>query len=492
MKNNEIENIKKYLVSKKVLSTILDIFENKDLSIEDFIGIINTIAELIDFNNQCKYSELFKTLADKIVYIIELFNVEDNNISQANINSIIEDLKIIILKLINDIENKIRINVYFRGEDKYNILEKSLNKNIQIIDDIDIASNTDVEMYQINILIISEETINYKSVLKNYYDDIIFYDKTMNYIFNICENIYYNNYDYYYLLESLEKAKVKDVESIVVGNSYPLTGIDVNLLEHKAVSLALSSQDLYYSYKLAKLAISNNNSIKRCILGTGYYLVNHDLYKSKNQDAISRVKNVYYPILKDKHNSEQVDSIEILTIKKVLKEDVMDYIFNLDFLDKHFKNLIFRDNNGYFNINLPREKHNMLGNLRFSTISESDKFRLGEVRANQHNKLCKYTKTTDEYNCIFNEFIDFLIDNNVEPIIVVFPSTKYYSKFLNVEYKEEFYRITNAIKARQNIKIIDFSKQDIFLEEDFIDLDHMSRIGATKVTKKLNEILTNE
>lgn len=50
----------------------------------------------------------------------------------------------------------------------------------------------------------------------------------------------------------------------------------------------------------------------------------------------------------------------------------------------------------------------------------------------------------------------------------------------------------NEIKERQNIKIIDFSKQDIFLEEDFIDLDHMNRIGATKVTKKLNEILTNK
>lgn len=492
MKNNEIENIKKYLVSKKILSTILDIFENKDVIIEDFIEIINTIADLINLNSQCKYSELFKTLADKIVYIIELFNAEGNNISQANINNIIKDLKIIILKLINDIANKIRVNVYFRGEDKYNILENSLNKNIQIIDDIDTISNTDIGMYQINVLIISEETINYKSVLKNCYDDIILYDKTMNYIFNVCENIYYNNYDYYYLLESLEKAKIKDIESIVVGNSYPLTGIDVNLLEQKAVSLALSSQDLYYSYKLAKMAISNNDNIKRCILGTGYYLVNHDLSKSENQDSILRVKNVYYPILKDKHNSQQVDSIEILTIKKVLKNDVMDYIFNLDFLDKYFKNLIFRDNNGYFNINLPREKHNMLGDLKLSTISESDKFRLGELRANQHNKLCKYTKTTDEYNYVLNEFIDFLIDNDVEPIIVVFPSTKYYSKFLNIEYKKEFYRITDKIKERQNIKIIDFSKQDIFLEEDFIDLDHMSRIGAIKITKKLNEILTNK
>ncbi len=82
-----------------------------------------------------------------------------------------------------------------------------------------------------------------------YFDDIIYYDKLMNHMFNISEKIYYNNYDYNYLLKSLEKYKSEDIETLVVGNSYPLTGIDIKLLNSNSVSLALSSQDLYYSYK---------------------------------------------------------------------------------------------------------------------------------------------------------------------------------------------------------------------------------------------------
>ncbi|WP_147568541.1 hypothetical protein [[Clostridium] dakarense] len=429
-------------------------------------------------------------MADLIVSIIDEFNIQtiDQHMDTTNI---IEELKVSLCRLKEEIITNAKIKIYFYGKDKYNILEKSLIKDFEIIKNIDEYKNSDKKSQysQINVLIVSEETINNNLDSNSYFNDIIYYDKLMNYMFNISGKIYYSNYDYNYLLKSLEKSKSKDIETIVVGNSYPLTGIDAKLLKDKTVSLALSSQDLYYPYKLAKLAINNNNNIKRCIIGAGYYLVNHDLSKSRSEDAIDRVKNVYYPILKDKHNSEQVDSIEIPDIKKVLNDNVINYIFDLSFIDTYFKDLIYRDNNGYFNLNFKREVNNMLGLVKLSDISEQEKWRLGECRADQHNKLSKYTKTTDEYNHIFNEFIGFLEENNIDPIIVIFPNTKYYSNFLDKNYENEFYNIMKKIKERYKVKIIDFSKENIFLEEDFIDFDHMSEAGAIKITKEINNLL---
>lgn len=466
----------------------MNILEKQSIDVNIIISIVNSLADLIQFNNQCEYIELFNKLADLIVNLIEQFNSK-TDYQYINIENIVDNLKVALNKLKTDIINRIKINIYFYGDDKYNILQKALIKEFKVISDFNEYSNIDKKLQgqQLNILIISEETRSFNLEDNLYFDDIIYYDTVMNYMFNISEKIYYSNYDYNYLLKSLEKAMYKDIDTIIVGNSYPLTGIDVNLLDSKCVSLALSSQDLYYSYKLAQLAINNNENIKRCIIGAGYYLVNHDLSRSKSEDARNRVKNVYYPILMDKHNSEQVDNIEILNLRRLLNDYTVDYIFDLTFLDAYFKDLIFRDNNGYFNLNFDRKINNMLGKVKLSDLKEDEKYQLGRCRADQHNKLSKYTNTTDEYNHVFNEFMKFLNNKNIEPILVVFPSTKYYNKFLNKNYEESFYTIVSEISEKFEIKIIDFSKNDIFEESDFIDFDHMSEVGAIKITKKLKK-----
>lgn len=479
-------NIQRYLENYEVIQQLTELLKNREIVESVLIDIINSLADFLQYNDWYIGIDSFSRLTDEVLSIIEYFN-ENNSFEEEVKYKLVYALE----EFSEDLKNGSNIKIYFCGKDKYNILKKSINQNIRVIDDIKtfIKSDKKHTNFQINILILSEETAKNQLDFNLYFNDVIYYDKLMNYIFDLSERMYYENYDYNYLLKSLEKAKSKEVRTLVVGNSYPLTGIDVSLMREKSVSLALSSQDLYYSYKLAQLVIKNNKSIKRCIIGAGYYLVNHDLSLSESQDALTRVKNVYYPILNDKHNSEKVDCVNKIHIKTLLNDKVIDFVFNLDFLDSHFKDLVYRRDNSYFNSNWTREMNSMLRGKKLSDINEDDKWKLGECRANQHNKLSKYTKTTKEYNNIFNEFIDFLIDSNVEPIIVVFPNTKYYSYFLNKKYEEEFYRIINGIKERAKIKIVDFSKESIFEEEDFIDLDHMSEDGAHKITSELNRIL---
>ncbi|MFR4163524.1 MAG: hypothetical protein ACLT0R_12985 [Paraclostridium sordellii] len=486
---NNKYNLYKYVNGKNIIDRIISILNEDDINTDMEIEIINSIADFIQNNLQYDYLDSFNKLADIVVNIIENFNDESIDLYVDKKNRI--DKLIKSLSNLKEDFNSIEVNLYFYGKDKYNIIDRCTNKNVIYINDINeyIHLNNEIKNDQIKILIVSEETVDSNLDFNLYFNDVLYYDKLMNAMFEISEKIYYENYDYNYLLKSLEKCKCENIETLVVGNSYPLTGIDSKLLSNKSENLSISSQDLYYSYKLAKEVINNNENIKRCIIGAGYYLVNHDLSKCKSEYSVNMVKYLYYPILKDKHNSEKVDIIEFLTLGKVLNNDLIDYIFNLEFLHKYFIDLIYRENNGYFNKNLRREMISILQGVKLSDINEDEKYRLGEFRASQHNDLSKYTETKKEYNLIFNDFINFLEEKGVEPVIVVFPTTKYYSKFINETYKDEFYKIIDGIKEKYTVKLVDFSKIDIFEEDDFIDFDHMSESGCIKITHELNKIL---
>lgn len=482
MENNKY-NLHNYIYGKDIINSIIIRLNKEDISDEEEINLINSIADFIQNNIQYEYLESFNELADVVVDIIEAFNTE--NIDRKNrIDNLIRK----ILNFKKDIDN-VKINLYFYGKDKYNIIDKYINTKVIHIYNINDYLNTEFKTNSIDVLILSEETTDNDLDFNLYFNDVLYYDKLMNNIFDISERIYYQNYNYNYLMKSFDKCKCEDIDTLVVGNSYPLTGIHSNLLNKSSVNLSLSSQDLYYSYKIAEEIINENKNIKRCIIGVGYFLFNHDLSRCKSEYSCNMLKYVYYPALKDKHNSEKVDSIELLNLRKVLNNDILDYIFNLELLHKHFTDLIFKVNNGYFNQNYTRERHSMLSGVKLGDISEEEKYRLGQCRANEHNDLFKYTATKIEYTLIFDEFIKFLDEKSVEPIIVIFPKTKYYSKFVNKMYEYEFYKVINSMKEKYSFKIIDFSKIDIFEENDFIDFDHLAESGAIKVTNKLNEIL---
>lgn len=460
----------------------------EDLKTEDKSTIVDVINSLADFicDNSYFYEgeDFFSAMADEVVRIIEIFNHSSEK--DISINKLLLIMNGFCCEL-----DKIPVNIFFYGKDKYHILKSSSKVKMKNITDMDghIKSYKKDHESSIDVLIISEETTNIEVDFSPYFSDVIYYDKLMNLLFSISEKLYYGRYDYNYLLKSMEQARRCDIETIVVGNSYPLTGIDTKVFKGKTVSLALSSQDLYYSYKLAASAIKNNSNIKKCIIGAGYYLVNHDLSKSKNEDAIRRVKDVYYPILGDKHNSRAVEEPEKITVTETLNDNVISFIFSLNFLEDYFKELIYRSNDKYFNSYITREMNSIMKDIKLSDVNEDEKWRLGRWRAEQHNKLSKYTETPKEYEEVFNEFIDFLKENKVEPIIVVFPNTKYYNKFLNENYEKEFYSIISRKQNHCELRVIDFSKDSMFLEEDFIDFDHMNQKGAEKLTMELNKLL---
>ncbi|HEY5588549.1 MAG TPA: hypothetical protein VIK86_06295 [Candidatus Paceibacterota bacterium] len=271
----------------------------------------------------------------------------------------------------------------------------------------------------------------------------------------------------------------KNADTLIVGLSYSLCGIEESLLD-SALNLSLPSQDIFYSYLLTKKIIEINK-IKKVAIGLSYYSFYFDMSKSIYNKF--RIDNVYYPLLKHSHNYKNERS----TKKKIFRF-AKKMIYNKSYM--LFMSLVASDK--YFNLRNTREKacgiyeFSKLIYNDFNKLCNEEKLEIGEKRADMHNKLLKYENTRIENEGIFKEFINMLIGKNIEPIIVIFPVTKYYKYTLKDEFKDTFYQYINELNLYNKIKIVDLYNSKGFNDNDFIDSDHLSKAGAIKVTHILS------
>lgn len=258
-----------------------------------------------------------------------------------------------------------------------------------------------------------------------------------------------------------------------------MIGIKEILLEKNTINLSLPSQDLYYSFELAKIAISSNKNIKQCILGISYYLLKYDLSRGMSDYSVDMIENVYYPLLNDIHNSK----IENMSLPEVIEDFDVDIllknIFYLEKIQDYFENQMYMENTEYHN-----NKYGLkMLNFNWMNLSEDCKESLGFNRAKQHNKILKYENTKMEYDKIFIDFIEFMEQRNIELVMVVFPTTKYYSEKILLEFKKEFDDILKYIESK-SIRLIDLTKySDGFDDSYFCDCDHLNEFGAVKSTE---------
>ena len=257
------------------------------------------------------------------------------------------------------------------------------------------------------------------------------------------------------------------------------------MLDKNSINLSMHSQDLYYSYQLAKKVITKNKNINQCIIGMSYYVLCHDLSKGDSLYSRNMVENIYYPLLNDKHNSR----VKIVpTQKKIIHyqfDSLVKSIFNINEVENYFKSKIYMKNTTYYNNinNLNREQS-------FKDFDIEYKENLGMYRADQHNKIFKYKETSIEYTEILKEFFDFLDKSFVEPVIIVFPNSNYYLKNIKLEYIQQFDDLIKRIKEKYSIKVIDLRDSSFeFDDSDFIDADHLNKKGAIKATNYLNRFI---
>jgi len=291
-------------------------------------------------------------------------------------------------------------------------------------------------------------------------------------------------YDYCFLRYMHERLNRVEVDTIIVGSSHALNGIDESFFEKGCVNLSMHSQDLYYDFVNAKKAISSSKAkIKKCVIVMGYYIIAQDV-SLESRYGHEMIKRVYAPLLKDTHNWSDPECEDIwndkdLVLSKAVhtatNEEVWSDVCNWFDQNPTYYNSFRKRGNGIFDF----------GGKKWSELSAEERDAFGKRRTDDHNKILKYEKTIEENFSILKELIAFLDKEDVKPYIVITPFSDEYNKYILPKYKE---LISSALKQLpNNVCFIDMNDKNLCNSDDFVDTDHLNGNGAKKVSKYIVE-----
>ena len=109
-------------------------------------------------------------------------------------------------------------------------------------------------------------------------------------------------------------------------------------------------------------------------------------------------------------------------------------------------------------------------------MTEEERITLGKARAGDHNKLFQYKASKEENHILFRDFVHFLHQHGVRPILVTAPFTKEYNRFILPEMKAGMLELLDDVP--ESVLYMDLNQQaDLFNLADFTDTDHLSASG---------------
>ena len=307
---------------------------------------------------------------------------------------------------------------------------------------------------------------------------IIHYDKDLASIRQLALQKLDQNYDYYELDYQLNRDQKFD--TCIVGSSYALFGFDMKLLPTWR-NLAMGSQDIYYSYQLAR-KLYEKCKYRRLFWGGHYYTVYSDLSRGKNQSELLNITYIYSKIFPNSlgmHNA--------LLIPKREEEKSLSALYDIGKSVKIFIKDYFDENGGSY---WHQQRSRFFCRMKLWSgeettwldAAEYEKIKAGKYRAELHNKSIRYVQSLEENIGILNEMGNWCLKNNIELYIVNFPVSKYYHRAENKAFREIFYDIIKSF----TFPAVLFDFQEIeFGDECFNDPDHLNDTGAKRLTEVL-------
>lgn len=293
-------------------------------------------------------------------------------------------------------------------------------------------------------------------------------------------------YNYSFLKSTHDKVKMCKPETMVTGSSHALYGIMESAFDSECANLSMHSQDIYYDMVNARRAVqSADGSIKTCIIVFGYYIIGQDLSKSINWGH-RLIREIYYPLFQDAYHWENPESEDAW---EIFKPDLKEPDTVKQEAEAILNQILWK---GYFN-DYKKRKSGVFdwGNGRtWKDLTIQERELAARQRTASHNKFIKRSATIAENRELLAQFIRFLHENHIRPIVAVTAFTKEYMKHTDAEYPALIAdMVTHAAReAACPVDFYDMNQYDgLWTESDFIDTDHMSEEGAEKASLFLNQ-----
>jgi hypothetical protein len=349
------------------------------------------------------------------------------------------------------------------------IVVKSLNEKCKIIAFLD--NNSEMWGTKDGICVESPE-----NVMKLEYDFIVIASQYNDSIYNQLVELNINKekiLQFYRIMDSennyvrnqiqIFEESNKNYEMLATGISYCNLGLREDIIEKRCIKFAFGSQDLYYDYNVINYLFDKFNDkckkIKYCLIGLSYYSFQYDMSLSSMKDKVI----LYYETIGLVHNNPAV------------LKSYEGYLNSKKIADKIFE---IREDGKYL--------------IKYKTTvfpKYEEREEIGRIQA-QRDCNKNYPQTVEENIEIFKSYLELLKNNNIKPIVVVFPVTKYYRNYFSNIITEEFVNIINEFKNYYKFQYIDYFNCSELLDDcDFIDVSHLNYIGAEKFSKILNKTI---
>ena len=264
----------------------------------------------------------------------------------------------------------------------------------------------------------------------------------------------------YNVLKNYLSPNAPDYSFFVTGVSHAYAGTDISSYTLPGVNLALTSQDLFLDYELAKIFLNaKQKKLRYAIIGVAPFSLHYDLSKSVNRQRML----AYYPILKKIHNYDLSE--------KLLSQLLASSYFQLyDGFPSELK-----------------YNNRLLCNSMDKDICLDDYVDIRRRLVEWEEK--SYPETVEENKQILRKYVENCLNHGVLPLLVVFPVTPWYNKYFSSIKFSELKNYLCDLSSEYDIPFYDFSSDSRFEVEDFFDVEHLNVKGAAKISKIVNGLL---
>ena len=247
-----------------------------------------------------------------------------------------------------------------------------------------------------------------------------------------------------------------EINTLVLGHSQTLNGIDPKYFSNKCYNAAFSAQSLKYDLKVLEKHKDNLKNMKYLIIPVSYFSLYYQLetgissYLVKNYELYLEVNKI----------QKFRDKYEILSI------NINDNIKRLKSYYIKKKNPISCDENGW-EVNK----------------KSSDLEKTGIKALGRHNEYIEYGRVNHLADNVsyLNNIIEICDDLGAQVIFITPPSFRSYTDNINKEYLNETLTILNGLsESNQNCSYINLFQDSIFIESDYSDVNHLNKFGAKK------------
>lgn len=275
--------------------------------------------------------------------------------------------------------------------------------------------------------------------------------------------------DYLLKKEYLDK-NAPLIETLILGNSHSYYGLDPLYFTSNTFNASHISQSLNFDYEILKKYKDKLNKLETIILPVSYFTL---IGKLEASSESWRVKNyiIYYGLNSSK---SLTDYSEILSNR-----------FNLN---------IARLINYYLQGRSTITCTQLGWGTSYNSREAKNLIETGETASMRHTR---YDFDSEEYLEIFNDnvtilhaIIQWCNENNVKILLLTLPAFETYIHHLNLHQLNTTIKLTNEICSEyDNCTYENMLSDTNFVAIDFYDADHLSEIGAEKLSKRINNVI---